>query len=296
MNKLFLYIFVFTSTLTNLFSCGCPHFIPGPERVKSELQYADVVFIGKVVDSTLQTRTFEVLQNIKGLENTDRIISKYFDSCSTLYNSGYHIIYGNLEGNALNTSYCSNNQELLMNDYRDVGAYDSILFERMLRSGIENHNFHIKYLKDILVGNKNIGSKYASIINNRDWYRNYTIYDSIYITILGLIIMIILLYKYNSLLISNPTKTLSLLLILSLVFNLLSVLLYSESKPIGIGTDKIEILYGFPKYIYSYQLITLSGACSKNMIHYINFTGNTSVYFIFISLVYCLLKISNHKK
>lgn len=268
-------------------ACSCPYFVPGPNLSKSDALRMDVVFVGMVIDSTPYTRTFKILQHIKGLEGLDTVISGSVSSCSTLYGKGYYIIYGSFEGDVLDTGYCSSNEKLNPLDYQHVsGSSDVAAFEKLLVSGIEEHNFHLKFLKD-LFRSQTGNAKAFTVTKQGEWYRNYTVYKSLRIVGVGFLLMAGLFFFVRKTGVKmNLTRSLIRLSLFAAGATILSVMVYSELKPIGIGTHLIEQYYGFPKYIYASGLNTVSKSYTGSSFHYVNAVANFFVYFVLFGTVY----------
>lgn len=265
-------------TVSKLAACSCPYFVPGPELIKQDAKSAEIIFIGKVIDSAFQQRTFSIIRNFKGLENRKTIISRNFDFCSTLYDDGYYILYGNQIDTFLNTSYCSCNEKIVLENYDAVGAYDTTTFENLLRSGIENHNLHINYLLTTL-SSKRPTSNLFSLWKNTNWYRNYTVSDSLWMVAFFLLLLATLFvvshfYKIHL----GWLKIMSYSFLLSVLSTLVSLFIYGESRPRGIDTGIIDEYYGFPKYVFSRNIKFLTGTEVEYDLYYINFLSNIGLF------------------
>ncbi|WP_143473637.1 hypothetical protein [Flavilitoribacter nigricans] len=269
---------------TNLIACSCPVFSPGPRLVQEHIARYEVVFIGKVIKRSQEYSTFEIIRHLKGLTGKSTVTSAYFDSCSTLYDSGYHIVYGNLKDTLLNTSYCSCNESLKMEDYGIAGAHDTASFESLLKNGIERYNFHVFYLKSMRGQSQN--RLYLSpVISGKDWYRSYTIYHSMQIVLIGLLLLAILYFLDRRFGSRQPLRSwIHLALTAGLVLTLLSIFIYGESRPIGIPGETVLEMYGFPKFILSRNYELGSGAYTDYDLHLINLIGNLSVYAVLCAL------------
>ncbi len=96
----------------SLSACSCGTIDSTEQHILTQYNWYDAVFIGRVSSSDRTTARFEILRRYKGMEGRTHVTSRYFDSCSTVYSPGYYLIYGNMEGEYLNTSYCSLNRRL----------------------------------------------------------------------------------------------------------------------------------------------------------------------------------------
>lgn len=92
---------------------------------------------------------FKVIRTFKGAQEGQKVVSKNIDSCSTLYREGYYIIYGFLENNYLNTSYCSLNEKLDLVKYGLKENEDENKVHHFLNHEIDHLNKHIEVLSSL---------------------------------------------------------------------------------------------------------------------------------------------------
>ena len=112
--------------------CSCWTITEDSAAITAAAREYDVVFIGEVVQHGPGESRFRIVRRFKGLDGKDFVYTGEFDSCSTLYKEGYHLIYADWEGDQLHTSYCSPNKALQPRSFpaaqvRAAGGTDAFL-------------------------------------------------------------------------------------------------------------------------------------------------------------------------
>lgn len=125
------------SILATAWGCTCgPITVDSATIVRAARGY-DVVFIGEVVEQALWENEFRVIRRLKGLEETARVTTKAFNSCSTIYAKGYYLIYANWDGTALNTSYCSPTEAFPPTTFPEAQVRQAGSTDAFLQRGLE---------------------------------------------------------------------------------------------------------------------------------------------------------------
>lgn len=268
-----------------LAACSCPELFPNPNLIRQSYFSSSQVVVGKVVSADNWTNRWKVVKSYKGGSTAgDTLTTHHLNSCTTIYPHGYFIIYSFQEGGRAATSYCSPNERLDPAAYNYITGADTSRFEAFLAAQGEHYNLHLHYLKQMQSAAGSVAKK-RTLFSNANWYRRYTNFTNLLITLFLSLTVSTIWWSGFSLNRSDLLRAVS----VAVALGWASIAFYSETKYKPLNTEFFTVSFGFPKPLLA-VIFPLDHLPSRTLIQWINLGTTLLLYTAVLVLAFTIVR------